>query len=194
MIILASTSPTRQLMLANAGVTFTTARPDVDELSLLAEHPNWSPAEASLNLAAAKAKDVSLRHHGALVIGADQVLSFDGRIYSKPPDIGAARRQLQDLRGQTHQLISSAVCARRGAELWSITSQAHLTMRNFSDVFLESYLARNVAKSMESVGAYQIEGLGSQMFDKIDGDYFTILGLPLLPLLECLRTHGELET
>lgn len=194
MIILASTSPTRQLMLTNAGVNFTSAQPDVDELCLLAEHPAWSPPEASLKLAAAKAKDVSLRNPKALVIGADQVLSFADRIYSKPPDIDAARRQLKALRGQTHQLISSAACARNGAQLWSITCHAVLAMRNFSDSFLENYLSRNGSKSTSSVGAYQVEGLGSQLFDTIYGDYFTVLGLPLLPLLGFLRGQGELES
>ena len=194
MIILASASPTRQLMLANAGVIFNSIRPDVDESSLLKENPAWTPTKASLSLAAAKAKDVSRRNPEAIVIGADQVLSFADHIYSKPLDIDGARRQLKELRGQTHQLISSAVCARNGAELWRITCSAHLTMRNISDGFLESYLARNGIKSLASVGAYQIEGLGSQLFDKIDGDYFTILGLPLLPLLEFLRAHGEIET
>ena len=194
MIILASTSPTRQSMLKNAGVNFTALRPNVDERQLLAENPAWTPADASLCLARAKAVEVSLRNAGGLVIGADQVLSFAQRIYSKPSDIDTARNQLRDLRGMTHELISSAACARNGLELWNITCRAHMTMRNFSDGFIEAYLSRNGMESTASVGAYQLEGLGSQLFDRIDGDYFTILGLPLLPLLEFLRKQGELET
>ncbi len=194
MIVLASTSTTRQSMLTNAGVKFTAVRPNVDEAQLLAENPAWTPADASLCLARAKAMEVSLRNTDGLVIGADQALSFAQRIHSKPLDIEAARNQLRDLRGTTHELISSAVCTRNGSELWKITCHAQMTMRDFSDGFLDAYLSRNGARSTASVGAYQLEGLGSQLFERIDGDYFTILGLPLLPLMKFLRTEGELET
>ena len=194
MIILASTSSTRQSMLANAGVSFTVIRPCVDEAQLLNENPAWTPGDASLHLARAKATEVSRRNTNSLVIGADQVLSFAERIYSKPTSIEAARNQLRDIRGKTHELISSVVCARNGLEVWSITGRAQMTMRNFSDGFLDAYLSRNGMKSTASVGAYQLEGLGSQLFERIDGDYFTILGLPLLPVMEFLRELGELET
>lgn len=194
MIVLASASKTRRLILKNAGVSFAAVEPKVDESALLSENPNWTPAEASLHLARAKAVEVSLRRPGDLVIGADQVLSHSQKLLSKPPDIEAARLQLLQLRGATHELVSSAVCARDGSELWNATSSARMTMRDFSNSFLEAYLLRNGVKSLESVGAYQLEGLGSQLFDGVDGDYFTILGLPLLPLMRYLRAVGELRT
>ena len=194
MIVLASTSITRQALLRNAGVPVTTMRPDVDEQDIIVQNPNWNPAETSLALARAKALDVSRKSADAIVIGADQVLTFRHRIYSKPADIAAASLQLKELRGQTHELITSVSCARHGEEVWTSTGHAHLRMRNFSDAFLESYLARNGENCMSSVGGYQIEGLGSQLFDSVEGDYFIILGLPLFPLMQFLRSIGELQS
>ncbi len=192
MIILASTSQTRQTILSNAGLKFTSERPEVDERRFVAENPQWTPEDISLRLAELKACDVSRRHPDALVIGADQVLALGPKVYSKPTDIEDCRRQLHELRGQTHRLISSAVCARQGVPVWSSTDVATLAMRLFSDAFLEHYLASNGANSMASVGGYQVEGLGIQLFSEISGDYFTILGLPLLPLLDYLRAESEL--
>ena len=194
MIILASTSVTRQALLNNAGILVTTVRPDVDEQRLIAENPTWGPADTSLNLAKAKATDVSGRSMEALVVGADQVLSFRNRIYSKPVDMVEARQQLNELRGHTHELISSAACVRKGVEIWNTTDRAHLKMRHFSDEFLENYLQSNGRNCMTSVGGYQIEGLGSQLFESIEGDHFTILGLPLFPLMQFLRSAGELQS
>lgn len=194
MIVLASTSITRQALLSNAGIPVTTVRPDVDEQQLIAENPTWGPADISLNLARAKAIDVSKRSTEAVVVGADQVLSFRNRIYSKPADMAAARNQLKELRGHTHELISSAACVRNGVEIWNTTGRARLKMRHFSDEFLENYLQRNGRNCMTSVGGYQIEGLGSQLFESIEGDYFTILGLPLFPLMRFLRNAGELQS
>ncbi len=194
MIILASSSPTRKSMLTNAGLSFTAASPAVDEGALLATHPEWTPAEASRNLAEAKAIDVSRQNPGNIVIGADQVLAFEGRIYSKPVDLEAARRQLLQLRGHTHELISTVVCVRDCEPVWTHSSAARLTVRGFSAAFLEEYLEQNGNNLLSSVGAYQIEGQGSQLFESIDGDYFTILGLPLLPLMQFLRGTGDLRT
>lgn len=192
MIILASTSQTRQTLLKGAGVTFTTDSPLVDERQLVAQNPQWAPADVSLKLAEAKARDVSRRNPDALVIGADQVLALGERVYSKPRDLQDCRNQLLELRGQPHRLISSVVCARAGDISWALTETAKLTMREFSDEFLTAYIAGNGANCMKSVGGYQIEGLGLQLFSAITGDYFTILGMPLLPLLEYLRSESEL--
>ena len=192
MIILASTSQTRQIILADAGLKFTSERPQVDERRLVAENPQWTPEDISLRLAESKACDVSRRYPDALVIGADQVLAFGNRVHSKPRDIEDCRHHLHELRGQTHRLISSAVCARQGVTIWSLTDVATLTMRQFSEAFLEQYLASSGANSLKSVGGYQVEGLGIQLFSEISGDYFTILGLPLLPLLDYLRAESEL--
>ncbi|WP_373502519.1 Maf family nucleotide pyrophosphatase [Aestuariivirga sp.] len=194
MIILASTSRTRQTILSNAGLTFTSRSPQVDERQLVAEHPEWSPAETSLNLAKAKAEDVSARFPDTCVVGADQVLALGNRVYSKPYDSDDCRRQLGELRGHTHQLISSVVCARHGACVWQVTETASLTMRTFSDTFLEGYLKTIGTDCTSSVGGYKIEGIGLQLFDSIAGDYFTILGLPLLPLFQYLRTSGEIRS
>jgi septum formation protein len=194
MIILASTSPTRQTILANAGVTFATASPQVDERALVAQNPQWQPENIAEKLAEAKALDVSRRQPHVLVIGADQVLAMGSQIYSKPKDLDDCRRQLLELRGASHRLISSVTCARDGKRVWSFTGTTELAMRDFSDAFLDTYLAANGENCMKSVGGYQIEGLGLQLFASINGDYFTILGLPLLPLLDYLRSVSELPS
>lgn len=194
MIILASTSPTRQAMLKNAGVNFTAISPQVDERDLAARHPNWSPAETALGLAEAKAVDVSRRHPQAIVVGADQVLALGQKIYSKPSSREHCRQQLLELKGQTHLLISGVVCAQAGKARWSHTADARLTMRTFSEAFLEGYLDAVGADCTTSVGGYKIEGLGLQLFQDVEGDHFTILGLPLLPLLAHLRNVGEIAS
>lgn len=192
MIVLASTSPTRQTLLQNAGVKFSAVAPLVDERQLVANHPHWPPDAVSRNLAAAKSLDVSIRYPEALVIGADQVLAHNGAIYTKPLNVADCKRQLSELRGQAHQLISSVACSRGGVVMWELSDSATLTMRNFSDDFLDDYINKNSMNCLTSVGGYQIEGPGLQLFDAIDGNYFTILGLPLLPLLDHLRAAGEL--
>ena len=192
MIILASTSPTRRVLLDNAGLAYSAVSPTVDERELVARHPHWSPDETANELAAAKAIDVSVRFLDAFVLGADQVLALGPTVYAKPGSVDECRKHLQELRGKTHALISAVVCARGGSVHWSHRSQALLTMREFSDDFLKRYLERVGADCMTSVGGYKIEGAGLQLFERIEGDHFTILGLPLLPLLSYLRTAGEI--
>jgi len=192
MIILASTSPTRQTLLRNAGIDIRAERPNVDERALVARNPQWAPPIIAHQLAKAKATDVSMRHPGAITIGADQVLAAGYRVFNKPADIDDCRAQLLALRGQSHRLISTVCCACDGVEVWTYTDTAVLRMRDFSPSFLDQYLHRNGAACMSSVGGYQLESLGIQLFENVTGDYFTILGLPLVPLLNHLRLIGKI--
>lgn len=195
-IILASASPSRAAVLEGAGVSFRTVPAAVDEAAihkkLLAE--NKSPAEIGMALAREKAKVVSARADckDALVIGADQILEIEGRLLEKPKDMAEAHRHLQRLRGKTHRLLASVAVFENGKAICEITDQAVLTMRPFSDSFLDRYLERAGKKVLTSVGAYQLEGEGAQLFETVEGDFFTILGLPLIPLLAFLRTIGAL--
>ncbi len=193
-LILASGSATRFEMLRQAGVHVSVERPNVDEPpvieSLVAQKAQ--ARDIADFLAELKAVRVSARHSGAMVIGADQVLSLGPRIFQKPGNAAEAREHLLLLRGQTH-MLSSAVCVSRdGNAIWREVREARLTMRDFSDRFVDDYLQQAGAEILGSVGAYQVEKLGIQLFSRIDGDHFTILGLPLIPLLEFLRTHGIL--
>ncbi len=194
MIILASGSRTRARMLEEAGIAFTVEVAAVDEQavkdSLAAETRN--PARVAEVLAELKAVRVSTRRPGALVIGADQMLDCDGAWFDKPADREAARAQLLALRHKTHRLTSSVVVVRDGRRVWHHTESAKLTMRNFSEGFLDRYLEQAGAAVLSSVGAYQLEGLGAQLFLQVEGDFFTILGLPLLALMDFLRENGEL--
>jgi septum formation protein len=196
-IILASASQTRQRLLVSAGVQFQVIAPGVDESALKARF--LSTGEQCLDklaalLAAAKAVSVSLSHADSLVVGADQILDFEGRVLDKPASMEEARRQLHELRGKTHRLISAVACARHGQVIWDATGAAELSMRAFSDEFLSQYLSTIGEKALSSVGSYQIEGPGIQLFDGFRGDYFTILGLPLLRLLSFLRSEGCLPS
>jgi nucleoside triphosphate pyrophosphatase len=193
-IVLASASAPRRALLTAAGVDVLVDPAHVDEAALKASlaAEGASPAGVAEALAELKATRVSARHGGKLVIGCDQILECQGQSFDKPADQTAARRQLQDLRGRRHSLFSAAVALRDGARLWHHVGRADLSMRQFSDSFLDSYLAAAGAAATGSVGAYQLEGLGAQLFERIEGDYFTILGLPLLPLLEFLRGQGEI--
>ena len=191
-LILASASPSRRQLLANAGLRFKIEPSGLDEdeakRSLLAERA--SPQEIAEKLAELKALRVSARHPAAYVIGGDSTLACNGRLFDKPPSLEAARKQLLALRGQTHELFSCVVVARGGARLWHWNERARLTMRPFTKSFLDAYLAQTGEAVTSSVGAYQLEGLGAHLFSRVDGDYFTILGLPLLPLLSFLGGHG----
>jgi len=143
-------------------------------------------------LALAKALAVSARKPGALVLGADQVLECEGRLFAKPRDKNEARAQLVRLRGRGHRLVNGLALVRDGQVLWQYDDEARLWMRDFDDAFLETYLAGTGPEVLESVGAYRLEGSGAQLFARIEGDFFSILGLPLLPLLEALRREGIL--
>ncbi len=190
-VILASSSPTRRDLLTRAGLRFEAIAPGVDEEEVKSSFRSrratgGATAEA---LAELKARKVSGAHPGALVIGADQMLVCGTLWFSKPETIEGARDQLLTLRGKTHDLFTSVCVARDGVRLWHHTDTAHLTMRNFSDGFLDDYLRQMGQTVLQSVGAYQAEGLGIQLFSRILGDYFGIMGLPILPLLDFLRTH-----
>jgi septum formation protein len=195
-LILASGSRFRRKMLENAGVSFSVVAADVDEpaarAQMMHEAPHMLPADVALRLAELKALDVSAQHRDVLIIGADQVLALEGQIFGKPADEPAAREQLRQLRGRTHTLPTAVVLARNGAIVWRHVSIAELDMRSFSDEFLEAYLAAAGGILTETVGGYALEGLGAQLFSRIAGDYFTIIGLPLMPLLAELRARGEL--
>lgn len=191
-LVLASGSRTRALMLEKAGLRPILDKPLVDEEEVkLAGKAEGVGADAVAEaLAELKAQRVTRRHPGALVVGADQMLECEGVWFDKPSDRAAARAQLLALRGKTHQLVSCAVIVRDGERLWHKVDRARLTMRNFSENFLDGYLDAVGDEVLHSVGAYQLEGLGAQLFQRVEGDFFTILGLPLLPLLGFLRVHG----
>jgi septum formation protein len=194
-IILASGSPFRKQLLDNAGVTVDVVRPEIDERAVEAplKETGATPEDVALVLAEAKAVSVSEQHPAALVIGSDQTLSLDDRIFHKPADMETARRHLLALSGETHQLNSAVVIARDGEALWRHVEIARLSMRDLDPEFIGRHLARVGEKALTSVGAYQIEGQGVQLFDRIEGDYFTIVGLPLLPLLKALRDLGAID-
>ena len=193
-LVLASASPSRRKLMENAGLVFDAVAANVDERAVERDLPrDLAPGDLALELALAKALEVSRRFPTALVIGCDQTMSLGQRVFHKPADRAEARSTLSALRGKEHRLNSGIVLVREGRELWRHLSTADLAMRDFSDAFLERYLERCGEKVMESVGCYQLEGIGIQLFDSISGDYFTILGLPLLPLLQQLRALGELD-
>ncbi len=195
-VILASTSTTRIRLLAEAGVTAEAISPDVDERPVKTKlSASRARAETvATELAGLKALAVSKLHPDAVVIGADQVLDCDGKLFDKPTGLDAARRQLKDLRGKRHKLVSAVAVATNGEVTWSHAESATLSMRVFSDTFLDAYLALAGEKVQGSVGAYQLEALGAQLFTKVEGDFFTVLGLPLLPLLDQLRRAGAIPS
>ncbi|AHB47428.1 septum formation protein Maf [Hyphomicrobium nitrativorans NL23] len=196
-LVLASGSATRRAMLEAAGIAVTVTPADVDEAAirdgLLADTPGLPHARIALALAEEKAKAVSAQHKHALVIGADQVLSFEGRLFEKPRDMDDARASLVALRGKTHTLHSAVALGVNGETVWHDVAVAHLTMRAFSNNALDGYLARVGDVVLTSVGAYQIEGPAVQLFAAVEGDHATILGMPLLPLVAELLRRGVLE-
>lgn len=193
-VILASKSAARQALLKGAGVVFDARGADVDEEAVKGslEGRGLDPRATALELAVAKAVETSKVQEG-LVIGADQTLDLDGERIGRARRIADARVQLRALRGRRHQLHSAVAVAKDGDLLWSNVQSAALTMRDFSDRFLDDYLSRNTDAVLASVGGYQLEGEGIQLFESIEGEYFTILGLPLPPLLAFLRDRGVLE-
>lgn len=194
-LILASSSSSRQTLMRNAGVEFTAQAADIDER--LIEGPlqeaGSTPDQTALELAKAKALAVSALHPTAIVVGCDQTMSLGPRIYHKPKDMAEAAQHLLSLSGKTHRLNSAAVIAQNGQVLWQTVAHANLSVRQLSEDFVATHLERVGDKALTSVGAYQLEGEGIQLFTSIDGDYFTILGLPLLPLLEVLRKFGVIN-
>jgi septum formation protein len=196
-LVLASASVFRRRMLEAAGVAFRVVPAEVDEAAIKRSLAGEAgPAALAAILAAEKAKAVSARLPGALVIGADQTLALglDDGLLDKPGSLPEAREQLVRLRGNTHRLFTAVTLAREGRVVWRADDSASLTMRRFSDAFLDAYLARAGESLRQIAGAYEIEGLGIQLFDKVEGDHFTIVGLPLLPLLAELRARGVIDT
>jgi septum formation protein len=193
-LILASASTARANMLRAAGVEIeiVPSRVDEGELKLSLQQQKADVETAAIALAELKALQVSRSKPGRLVLGADQMLDCEGAWFDKPDSKAAARTQLLTLRDKTHRLTSAAVLARDGQRIWHHAATAKLTMRAFTDPFLEQYLDQAGDAVLSSVGAYQLEGLGAQMFKQIDGDFFTILGLPLLPVLDILREQNML--
>jgi septum formation protein len=183
-------------MLEAAGLSVVVDKPDVDEavLKQAARRQGLDAAAAAGMLAQAKAETVAQRHPGRMVLGCDQMLDCDGRWFDKPLDRASAVRQIADLAGKTHTLFSAAVVMRDRAVLWSVIDAAEMCMRPLSEAFIGAYLDRVGAAVLGSVGGYQIEGVGIQLFDAVRGDHFTILGLPLLPLLDFLRREGAIAT
>jgi septum formation protein len=189
-LVLASKSSARQSLLSSAGVPIEVQAADIDERELENAAASLGPSAIAALLAREKALAVERHHPGRLVLGADQMLALDGRRFAKPPDRGAARVQLRTLAGRTHELHSAIAFVHNGAVVFDHVEVARLTMRDFSDQFLDRYLDAAGSAVTQSVGAYQIEGLGIQLFDRLEGDYFTVLGLPLMAVLEYLRQRG----
>ena len=191
-LILASASPSRRRLLENAGLGFAIEPAAVDEGAVkdAMRAEGATAEEVALCLAELKAQRVSRRHPGALVIGADQMLDCEGRWLDKPTDMAEAGQHLRVLAGREHRLHTAVCVVAGGTRIWHLGETARLTMRRFDEAFLTAYLAANGERTLDSVGGYQLEGLGAQLFERIEGDYFTILGLPLLPLLGFLRGHG----
>lgn len=199
-LILSSASAVRRKLLEDAGLEFEAVDSQADEDAIKQGFAtgDLTPDEATdalaLKLAEEKALAVSARFPAAFVIGADQILSCGGKRYDKPKSMGEARANLMEFRGRPHILHSGLVLAKEGRILWRHSARATLTMREFSDAYLDHYLGEVGSMVMKSVGCYQLEGPGVQLFEKIEGDYFSILGLPMLPLLAELRAQGVVRS
>lgn len=194
-LILASSSASRQMLMRNAGLTFSAIPADIDERALdeQLERDGANPEEVALELARAKALAVGALYPEALVLGCDQTMALGTRVYHKPKTMAEAEAHLLSLSGKVHRLNSAAVLVRHGEVVWQIVSSAELTVRTLSTEFVSRHLQRVGEKALSSVGAYQLEGEGIQLFTSIEGDYFTILGLPLLPLLSKLRDMDVID-
>jgi septum formation protein len=195
-LILASASATRARLLADAGIAAESDPAAIDEGAIKREcrRDGRSTSECAAHLADAKARAVAARHPGSLVLGADQLLDCDGEWFDKPKDLAEARRQLQSLRGRTHELVTAAAVLRDDEPMWQVVERPRVTLRRFSDSFLDRYLAAMGERALKTVGGYELEGIGAQLMTQIEGDYFAILGLPLLPLLDFLRGAGALPS
>jgi len=189
-LVLASRSAVRRMLLETAGVPIEVCPADIDERGLEARAPLHAPVAIAALLAREKASVIGQSRPGRLILGADQTLSLDGQRFAKPADRAAARAQLRALSGRTHELYSAIAFVQDGAVLFEHVGVARLTMRAFSDRFLDAYLDAVGNAATASVGAYQLEGIGIQLFERVDGDYFTVLGLPLTTALDFLRRHG----
>ncbi|HEX4196900.1 MAG TPA: Maf family protein [Caulobacteraceae bacterium] len=191
-LVLASKSAVRARLLAAAGVDFEAVDSGVDEGPIKTRLADSTPKDVAMALAEAKALRASQARPPALVIGADQTLDLNGRLFDKPASLGEARDRLLMFRGRSHQLHAAVAAARGGEVIWRKAASSTLTMRDFSDAWLDGYLARNPGPALATVGSYEFEGEGAQMFERVIGDYFAILGLPLLGLLAFLRDQGVL--
>jgi septum formation protein len=193
-LVLASASAARARLLAAAGIDVTVDPAGIDEGSIKRESraAGADAASCALHLAEMKAKAVATRHPGALILGADQLLNCDGAWFDKPRDIDEARMQLMALNDRQHALVTAATIVRDGKVLWSVVERALATLRRCSVAFIDHYLAVMGKRALATVGGYELEGLGAQLMEKVEGDYFTILGLPLLPLLAFLRDQDAL--
>ena len=192
-LILASQSRARQMLLANAGIVFQAVPADIDERAVQQASGLAAPGEIAALLAREKALWVSSRHPGKYVVGADQTLALGDRLFSKPAGLEQAAEQLRALAGHAHTLHSAVAVARDGKILFAETAIARMSMRPLSEVEIKVYLDAAGEAVTSSVGAYQLEGLGVHLFDRIEGDHFTVLGLPLLPLLAFLRNERLLD-
>ncbi|HEX6840544.1 MAG TPA: Maf family protein [Stellaceae bacterium] len=195
-VVLASASAARAAILTGAGIEVLRdpAGIDEDEIKRSFRASGGDAVACATALAETKAMRVSARHNDALVVGADQMLDCAGTWFDKPRDRGEARAQLVALRGKRHELVSAVIVVKNGAVIWHFVDRPRLTMRAFSDRFLDAYMAALGDNALASVGVYQLEGLGVQLFERIEGDYFSILGLPLLPLLDFLRGNDVVMT
>ncbi len=193
-LILASQSKFRAGLLAAAGVTAEAMPAFVDEAEIKAgaKAEGMSAVDTAMLLASLKAERIARRFPEALVVGGDQILVCEGRWFDKPPDLNAARTQLRELRGRTHELVTAVLCQRGEQRVWQHVATPRLVMRDFSEAFLEEYLTVEGEVLTTTVGAYRVEGPGMQLFDRIEGEHTAIMGLPLLPLLGFLRQHGVL--
>jgi nucleoside triphosphate pyrophosphatase len=192
-LVLASASPFRRALLENAGLKFDVEPAQIDERAVEEPLGDLSPEDVASVLAEAKAQDVSSRNPGAIIIGSDQTLSLAGEIFHKAANMDEARRRLLALSGRTHELNSAVTLVKDGETIWRHMSVARMTMRDLDPAFIGRHLSNVGGKALSSVGAYQFEGEGIQLFERIDGDYFTIIGLPLLPLLAKLRALGAID-
>ena len=193
-LVLASGSQSRSALLTAAGVAFTKDPADLDEDALMAALRGADAPTVASTLAQKKALHVSARHPGSLVLGGDSVIAFEGEMLSKCATLDAARALLARLSGRAHLLVSAAALARDGALLWTHASPCRMVMRDLSPDFLDDYIAAEGSAILSAVGCYHYEGRGAQLFDRVDGDYFSVLGLPLLPVLAALRKESVLAS